>query len=362
MARHPNRRRGQSEPPPTVLPGMRTTAFLVVGAAWFAMMAGLEPGDAAVRGLRARVRLLERGPDARLRHLRARAGAVAAAVRAALRPARPAAGDGGRASRPRRSGCCCSPLAGSLAWLFAARAVQGLAVGMISGAAAAALVELDPAPAGGPRGAVRRARPGRRQRLRAADRRDAGRVGARAARAAVRRCSSRLGVAATVAALAIPEPGRVVRRPHHGRAPERPARDPRAVRARERDRRRRVGRRGAVPLGRAVLRRRAARHLEPRAARRGQRASCSRRRAWPRSRRAAPARTRRMQALGLRPARARPARARARLPDPLAARPARRRPARRHRPRHRVPRRAGPAQPRRARPTAAARSTPPSTR
>src|SRR3954466_14235428 len=35
-----------------------------------------------------------------------------------------------------------------LPWLFAARAVQGLAVGMISGAAAAALVELDPAPDG----------------------------------------------------------------------------------------------------------------------------------------------------------------------------------------------------------------------
>src|SRR3954453_14362813 len=33
-----------------------------------------------------------------------------------------------------------------LAWLFAARAGQGLAVGMISGAASAALVELDPAP------------------------------------------------------------------------------------------------------------------------------------------------------------------------------------------------------------------------
>src|SRR3954467_1414694 len=37
-------------------------------------------------------------------------------------------------------------VATSLAWLFAARAVQGLAVGMISGASAAALVELDPAP------------------------------------------------------------------------------------------------------------------------------------------------------------------------------------------------------------------------
>src|SRR4051812_6477629 len=37
-------------------------------------------------------------------------------------------------------------VAAGLGWLFAARAVQGLAVGMISGAAAAALVELDPAP------------------------------------------------------------------------------------------------------------------------------------------------------------------------------------------------------------------------
>lgn len=35
-------------------------------------------------------------------------------------------------------------LATSAAWLYAARAVQGLAVGMISGAATAALVELDP--------------------------------------------------------------------------------------------------------------------------------------------------------------------------------------------------------------------------
>jgi MFS family permease len=37
-------------------------------------------------------------------------------------------------------------LATSAAWLFAARAVQGLAVGMISGPATAALVELDPRP------------------------------------------------------------------------------------------------------------------------------------------------------------------------------------------------------------------------
>jgi MFS family permease len=40
-------------------------------------------------------------------------------------------------------------VAAGLGWLFAARAVQGLAVGMISGAAAAALVELDPADGGG---------------------------------------------------------------------------------------------------------------------------------------------------------------------------------------------------------------------
>jgi MFS family permease len=37
-------------------------------------------------------------------------------------------------------------VASGLGWLFAARAIQGLAVGMISGAAAAALVELDPVP------------------------------------------------------------------------------------------------------------------------------------------------------------------------------------------------------------------------
>src|ERR1700759_1133758 len=37
-------------------------------------------------------------------------------------------------------------LANGIAWLFAARAVQGLAVGMLGGAASAALVELDPRP------------------------------------------------------------------------------------------------------------------------------------------------------------------------------------------------------------------------
>src|SRR5262245_30497391 len=43
-------------------------------------------------------------------------------------------------------GLGCFAAASGLPWLFAARAIQGLAVGMISGAAAAALVELDPAP------------------------------------------------------------------------------------------------------------------------------------------------------------------------------------------------------------------------
>ncbi len=44
------------------------------------------------------------------------------------------------------SGLLLFALAASIAWLFAARAVQGLAVGMLSGAASAALVELDPRP------------------------------------------------------------------------------------------------------------------------------------------------------------------------------------------------------------------------
>ena len=154
---------------------------------------------------------------------------------------------------------------------------------MISGAAAAALVELDPAPAGGPRGAVRRARPGRRERLRPADRRDAGRVGAGAARAAVR---------ASFIASASP------RRSPRWRSPSRAASSaaritvvrpsvPPEIRALFA----RVSVTGAavwavaalLPLGRPVLRRRAARHVEPRAAGRDQRGSCSRPPASPRS-------------------------------------------------------------------------------
>ena len=100
-------------------------------------------------------------------------------------------------------------VAGSLLWLFAARAVQGLAIGMISGAAAAALFELDPAPlqdraalfaalaqaggsASGPlvAGMLAQWAPGRL-----------------VLPFALFAC---LGVAATVGALAIREPGRVV--------------------------------------------------------------------------------------------------------------------------------------------------------
>jgi MFS family permease len=44
------------------------------------------------------------------------------------------------------SGLALFALAGGIGWLFAARAVQGLAVGMLGGAASAALVELDPRP------------------------------------------------------------------------------------------------------------------------------------------------------------------------------------------------------------------------
>jgi predicted MFS family arabinose efflux permease len=44
------------------------------------------------------------------------------------------------------SGLALFAIADGIAWLFAARAVQGLAVGMLGGAASAALVELDPRP------------------------------------------------------------------------------------------------------------------------------------------------------------------------------------------------------------------------
>ncbi|MDA0160514.1 MFS transporter [Solirubrobacter ginsenosidimutans] len=98
--------------------------------------------------------------------------------------------------------------ASSLVWLFAARAVQGLAIGMISGAAAAALFELDPAP----------------QEDRAALFSALAQAGGSASGPLIAGMLAEwaparlvlpfvvfigLGVAATVAALAIPEPGRV---------------------------------------------------------------------------------------------------------------------------------------------------------
>ena len=160
-------------------------------------------------------------------------------------------------------------LAGGLAWLFAARAVQGLAVGMISGAAAAALVELDPAPQED------------RAALFAALAQAGGSASGRFLAGMLAEWAPAplvlpfavficLGVAATVAALAIPEPGRVVGGRLHvaGRACRA---DSRPVRPRERHRRRRLGGRGVLPLGSAVLRRGAAGHVEPGAARRGQR-------------------------------------------------------------------------------------------
>jgi MFS family permease len=99
-------------------------------------------------------------------------------------------------------------LAAGLAWLFAARAVQGLAVGMISGTAAAALIELDPVP----------------QEDRAALFAALAQAGGSAAGPVVAGMLAEwapeplvlpftvfvvLGVLATIAALAIPEPGRV---------------------------------------------------------------------------------------------------------------------------------------------------------
>ena len=270
---------------------VRTTAFVVVGAAWFAMMAGSNvatPLYAIYEG--------EFGFSKAVLTL------VFATYALVLAPSLLLFGQlSDRLGRRRvmaagfataTVGLLLFALAGSLAWLFAARAVQGLAVGMISGAAAAALVELDPAPAGGPRGAVRRARPGGRERLRAADRGDAGRVGAGAARAAVRGLHRASASRRRSPRWRSRSPARVVARA--ASAIVRPSVPPeiRVLFAR-------VSVTGAAVWAVAafflsvvpVLRRRTAGHLEPRAARRGQRGSCSRPRAWPRSRRGAAPRT-----------------------------------------------------------------------
>ncbi len=124
---------------------VRTTAFVVVGTAWFAMMAGSNVAtplyaiygrdfgfSKAVLTLVFATYALVLAPSLlvfgqlsdRLGRRRVMAAGFATAT----------------------VGLTLFAAASSLAWLFAARAVQGLAVGMISGAAAAALVELDPAP------------------------------------------------------------------------------------------------------------------------------------------------------------------------------------------------------------------------
>ncbi len=170
-------------------------------------------------------------------------------------------------------------LAAGLGWLFAARAVQGLAVGMISGAAAAALVELDPSAgraAATSGGAVRRAGPGGRERGRGRSWRGcwpSGRrrpgccafalVGARDGGLRGRRAGDPRARDADRRRLAHPAPGRA-------------AGHPRAVRAHRHHRRRRLGGDGAVSLRRAVVRRDAAGHVEPRAAGRDQRAAAGR--------------------------------------------------------------------------------------
>jgi MFS family permease len=121
---------------------VRATAFLVVGAAWFAMMAGSNLAT-PLYAIYAR----EFGFSKAVLTL------VFATYALVLAPSLLVFGQlSDRLGRRRvlaagfataTLGLGLFALAGSLAWLFAARAVQGLAVGMISGAAAAALVELD---------------------------------------------------------------------------------------------------------------------------------------------------------------------------------------------------------------------------
>src|SRR3954449_2342327 len=187
---------------------VRATAFLVVGAAWFAMMAGSNVAtplyaiyahdfafSKAVLTLVFATYALVLAPSLlvfgqlsdRLGRRRVMAAGFATAT----------------------VGLVMFAVASGLAWLFAARAVQGLAVGMISGAAAAALVELDPAP----------------QEDRAALFAALAQAGGSASGPIIAGILAEwaparlvlpftvficLGVAATVAALAIPEPGRVL--------------------------------------------------------------------------------------------------------------------------------------------------------
>jgi MFS family permease len=123
----------------------RTVAFLVVGAAWFGMMAGSNVATPLYA-----IYEREFGFSSAVLTL------VFATYALALAPSLLLFGQlSDRLGRRRvmaagfataTVGLGLFAIASGLAWLFAARAVQGVAVGMISGAAAAALVELDPAP------------------------------------------------------------------------------------------------------------------------------------------------------------------------------------------------------------------------
>src|ERR1700759_1364994 len=120
-------------------------AFLVVGGSWFAMMAGSNLATP-----------LYAGYERRFGFSSAALTLVFATYALVLAPALLVFGQlSDRLGRRRvmaaglvtaTAGVALFALADGIAWLFAARAVQGLAVGMLGGAASAALVELDPRP------------------------------------------------------------------------------------------------------------------------------------------------------------------------------------------------------------------------
>jgi MFS family permease len=123
----------------------RRIAFLVVGGSWFAMMAGSNLATPLYA-------VYER----RFGFSSAALTLVFATYALVLAPSLLVFGQlSDRLGRRRvmaaglvtaAAGLGLFALADGIVWLFAARAVQGLAVGMMSGAASAALVELDPRP------------------------------------------------------------------------------------------------------------------------------------------------------------------------------------------------------------------------
>jgi MFS family permease len=185
-----------------------TAAFFVVGAAWFAMMAGSNVATPLYA-----IYAHEFGFSKAVLTL------VFATYALALAPSlllfgqlsdrlgrRPVMAAGFATATV---GLTLFAAASGLAWLFAARAIQGLAVGMISGAAAAALVELDPAP-----------QEDRAALFAALAQAGGSASGPLLAGVLAEWAPARLvlpfavfivlGVVATIAALAIPEPGRIV--------------------------------------------------------------------------------------------------------------------------------------------------------